>query len=447
MDKPPSDEKHSKYFSSYKPNELFWGVGIENETYLEILRKEKVLGTFFKAQKRERYSVNYYDTYREGEFNKALDTIVDSDKEYDLPILMNSHELTRNDLSGQPMTNYDKGATPNKKFSGKTVIDYMKEVNDYFKEEYNMSYCFDGDTIEFMTLNFYKTTIQHVIDELKYHRNKFLQNLNSLNLPLTKGAKFAYPKGNYGFARFTTNMKNLAIFNNGTYHFNFTLPTILDDKGEIKDRRNFDRRHAMGIRIIQVMEPFFIAKYGSGDILSLSEKYRKRYPRGSQRVAASRYIGGGTFDTNNIQTGKLLQSDRKSYERGWYNELYNQINYKKNDMIEVRFFDLFPVENLHEVLEFLVYLLDHSVVLEHLESCIHNEFWNTIMYRAVLEGKDTFLTTDELTWVRKTLDIKIRLKSRRILDMYEQIYKYLKDKYKNDGPCSRYMLEKSVVCC
>ena len=461
MDKPPSDEKHSKYFSSYKPNELFWGVGIENETYLEILRKEKVLGTFFKAQKRERYSVNYYDTYREGEFNKALDTIVDSDKEYDLPILMNSNELTRNDLSGQPMTNYDKGATPNKKFSGKTVIDYMKEVNDYFKEEYNMSYCFDGDTIEFMTLDFYKTTIQHVIDELKYHKNKFLQNLNSLNLPLTKGAKFAYPKGNYGFARFTTNMKNLAIFNNGTYHFNFTLPTILDDKGEIKDRRNFDRRHAMGIRIIQVMEPFFIAKYGSGDILSLSEKYRKRYPRGSQRVAASRYIGGGTFDTNNIQTGKLLQSDRKLYERGWYNELYNQINYKKNDMIgfdinfnkfknhgiEVRFFDLFPVENLHEVLEFLVYLLDHSVVLEHLESCIHNEFWNTIMYRAVLEGKDTFLTTDELTWVRKTLDIKIRLKSRRILDMYDQIYKYLKDKYKNDGPCSRYMLEKPVVCC
>ena len=89
----------------------------------------------------------------------------------------------------------------------------------------------------------------------------------------------------------------------------------------------------MGIRIIQVMEPFFIAKYGSGDILSLSEKYRKRYPRGSQRVAASRYIGGGTFDTNNIQTGKLLQSDRKSYERGWYNELYNQINYKKNDRV------------------------------------------------------------------------------------------------------------------
>ena len=461
MDKAPSDIKHQKYFSSYKPNELFWGIGIENETYLEILRNEKVSGTFFKNQKQERYSVNYYKTYRKGEFNKALDTIIDKDKEYDLPILMNGHELMKNDLSGQPMTNYDKGSTPNKKFSGKTLIEYMKEQNEYFEKEYNMSYCFDGDTIEFMTLDFYKTTTQHVIDELKYHKKTFLQHLNNLHLPITKGTKFAYPKGNYGFARFTTNMNNLAIFNNGTYHFNFTLPTMLNDNGDIKDRKAFDRRHAMAIRIIQVMEPFFIAKYGSGDILSLSEKYRKRYPRGSQRVAASRYIGGGTFDTNRIQTGKLLQDKRELYVRDWYNELYEQINYEKNDLIgfdinfnkfknhgiELRFFDLFPIENLPEVLEFLVYLLDHSVVLEHLESCIDNKFWNAIMYRAVLEGKEAFLTIDELTWLRKHLNITIRLKSRKILDLYDHIYTFLKNKYKYDGPCSRHMLEKPTVCC
>jgi len=461
MDKLPSDIKHEKYFSSYIPNELFWGIGIENETYLEILTNKKVPGTFFKNQKPERYSVNYYKTYRNGEFNKALDTIIDKDKEYNLPILMNCHELTKNDLSGQPMTNYDKGSTLNKNFSGKTVIEYMKEQNEYFEKDYNMSYCFDGDTIEFMTLNFYKTTIQHVIDELKHTKKTFINNLNKLNLPIAKDTTFVYPKGNYGFARFTTNMNNLAIFNNGTYHFNFTLPTMLNANMEIKDRRAFDRRHAMAIRIIQVMEPFFIAKYGSGDILSLSEKYRKRYPRGSQRVAASRYIGGGTFDTNRIQTGKLLQGKSKIYARDWYNELYEQINYEKNDLIgfdinfnkfknhgiELRFFDLFPIENLPEVLEFLVYLLDHSVVLEHLESCIDNEFWNTIMYRAVLEGKDTFLTIDELSWLRKHLNITIRLKSRRILDLYDQIYIFLKNKYKYDGPCSRYMLEKPTICC
>jgi hypothetical protein len=461
MDKLPSDIKHKKYFSSYKPNELFWGIGIENETYLEILTKEKLYGTFFKNQKPERYSVNYYKTYRNGEFNKALDTIIDKEKEYDLPILMNSHELTKNDLSGEPMTNYDKGSTPNKKFSGKTVFEYMKEQNEYFEKEYNMSYCFDGDTIEFMTLDFYKTTTHHVIDELKHSKKTFLQNLNNLHLPITKGAQFAYPKGNYGFARFTTNMKNLAIFNNGTYHFNFTLPTMLNANGEIEDRKSFDRRHAMAIRIIQVMEPFFIAKYGSGDILSLSEKYRKRYPRGSQRVAASRYIGGGSFDTNRIQTGKMLQGKRVLYARDWFNELYEQINYEKNDLIgfdinfnkfknhgiELRFFDLFPIENLPEVLEFLVYLLDHSVVLEHLESCIDNEFWNSIMFRAVLEGKDAFLTKEEHMWLRKHLNITERLKSRRIIDVYNEIYTYLKNKYKYYGPCSRYMLEKPTVCC
>jgi hypothetical protein len=236
---------------------------------------------------------------------------------------------------------------------------------------------------------------------------------------------------------------------------------MLNANGEIKDRRAFDRRHAMAIRIIQAMEPFFIAKYGSGDILSLSEKYRKRYPRGSQRVAASRYIGGGTFDTNKIQTGKLLQDKRELYVRDWYNELYDKINYEKNDLIgfdinfnkfrnhgiELRFFDLFPIENLPEVLEFLVYLLDHSVVLEHLESCIHNEFWNAIMYRAVLDGKEAFLTIDELTWLRKHLNITIRFKSRKILDLYDHIYTFLKNKYKYDGPCSKYMLEKPTVCC
>jgi len=461
MDKLPSDIKHEKYFSSYKPNELFWGIGIENETYLEILTKEKMPGTFFKNQKPERYSVNYYKTYRNGEFNKALDTIIDKEKEYDLPILMNSHELTKNDLSGEPMTNYDKTSSINKIFSGKTIIEYMKEQNEYFEKEFNMSYCFDGDTIEFMTLDFYKTTTQHVIDELKHNKKTFLQNLNNLHLPITKGAQFIYPKGNYGFARFTTNMKNLAIFNNGTYHFNFTLPTMLNANGEIEDRKSFDRRHAMAIRIIQVMEPFFIAKYGSGDILSLSEKYRKRYPRGSQRVAASRYIGGGAFDTNRIQTGKVLQGKRVIYARDWFNELYEQINYEKNDLIgfdinfnkfknhgiELRFFDLFPIENLPEVLEFLVYLLDHSVVLEHLESCIDNEFWNSIMFRAVLEGKDTFLTKEEHMWLRKHLNITVRLKSRRIIDVYNEVYTFLKNKYKYHGPCSRYMLEKPTVCC
>jgi len=314
MDSKNFDKKHSKYFSSYKPNDFFWGIGIENETYLEIVKSSQtnvIKGNFYKNQKCERYSVDYYKTYLDDYFNKCLDTIIDPKKEYYLPLFINSHELTRNDLYGEPITNYDKGATPNNKFSGKTVFEYMKE-NNYFKNEYEKSYCFDGDTIEFMTQNFYKTTINKVVDELILHRKKFLNEFNKISLPF---GKVSYPKENYGFARFTTNKNNLAIFNNGTYHFNFTLPTQLDISGNIINKKDFEKRHSKAIRIIQLMEPFFIAKFGSSDILSTSSVFTKRFPKGSQRCAASRYIGVGTYDSSKMISGKLLQDDRRSIER------------------------------------------------------------------------------------------------------------------------------------
>ena len=461
MDKQSSDEKHKKYFSSYKPNDLFWGIGIENETYLEILRKESVKGSFFKNQKPERYSVNYYKGYRQGWFNKAIDSLINKDDNYELPILMNCHELLKNDLSGESMTNYNKGATPNKKFSGSTVFDYMKRHSKYFNEEYELSYCFDGDTIEFMTLDFYKTNVNKVISELIHHKKEFLAQLNKLNLPVTQGHKFRYPLENYGFARFTTNMNNLAIFNNGTYHFNFTMPTQLNNSGNIEDYKSFERKHAMAIRVIQVMEPFFIAKFGSCDPLSKSDIYKRRFPSGSQRAAASRYISIGTFDTNRLKTGKLLQESRQSYETPWYKDLYDQIHYEKNDNIgfdinfnkfknhgiELRFFDYFPEVHLEEVLTYCVYLLDHSVILEHLSSPINNKTYNSIVYKAIFEGKEAILNKEELLWLRGILQLRIKFKSRKIVDIYEQIYNYLKNTYKHNGPCSSYMLETPTICC
>ena len=32
-------EKHHKYKNVYKPNTLYWGLGIENELYLEFSKK------------------------------------------------------------------------------------------------------------------------------------------------------------------------------------------------------------------------------------------------------------------------------------------------------------------------------------------------------------------------------------------------------------------------
>ena len=37
-----SSDKHKKYKASYGKNELYWGIGIENELYLEFERNVQV---------------------------------------------------------------------------------------------------------------------------------------------------------------------------------------------------------------------------------------------------------------------------------------------------------------------------------------------------------------------------------------------------------------------
>lgn len=454
-------DKHRKYYKDFIPNDMFWGIGIECETYLEVSESPKVLGSFYKNQKRERYSVNYYENYLDSYFNKAVDTLIDSDTYYELPYLVNSHELTRNDLSGNSKTLYDKNCTPNKKYQGKSVFETMCERDSYFREEYEKSYCFDGDTLEFMTQDFYKKNIRDVINELIFLKKHFLQHINKLKLPLAQDKHLIYPKENYGFARFSTNKNNLAIFNNGTYHFNFTLPTVLDDCGNILNIKEFNKKHAKAIKIIQFLEPFFIAKYGSGDVLSKSPKFVKRFPKGSQRMTASRYVGAATYDSDILRTGKILQEERKRYQPLWYNKLYNQIHYSKNDKIgfdinfnkfknhgiEIRFFDWFPEEHLEEVLTFIVYLLDHSFTLNRVDNPIKNETYNDIMFLALLDGKDAVLTYEQIGYIKKSLKLKVPTKNKNIVAVYDVLFNHFKNKYKFDGECSKYMLEKPPVTC
>ena len=354
---------------------------------------------------------------------------------------------------------YDTKSSPNPKFSGKTIIDYMKEKDDYFKNEYEISYCFDGDTLEFMTQKFYKTTTDHVVAELLYIKKTFLKKLNLLKL----FSPLIFPKENYGFARYATNENNLAIFNNGTYHFNFTLPTQLDRYGNIQNRKDFIMRHKKAIHIIQCFEPFFIAKFGTAD--KLSECSSKRYPKGSQRCAASRYISVGTYDTKKMITGKLLQEDRKVFENkwptyNWYTKLYEKIDYVKNDKIgfdinfnkfknhgiELRFFDWFPEEKLLGVLNFLVHILDHCESKKHFESVTETEEWNNITFKAIYEGKEGVLSKEEYLWLKKYLQLKIKLTDYSISYIYDKLEEHFTKLYGTHGPCSSYMLEQSYCC-
>jgi len=239
-----SDTKHNKYFTAYKPGDTFWGIGIENETYLELPNQPKVSGKFIQeSHKSERYSVDYYKTYLKNFFKKAVATQINTSEEYALPVLINSHFLTACDPQGEHATTFEKSPKPNPKFQGKTNFQILKESNPYFEKEQDNSYCFDGDTVEFMTLNFYKTNVKDTIKELIHSKKEFLNHINAAKPEFCKGEKLKYPPENYGFVRMATNPKNLAIFNNGTYHFNFTLPTKLNSSGDIENWNNFTFRH------------------------------------------------------------------------------------------------------------------------------------------------------------------------------------------------------------
>jgi hypothetical protein len=53
--------KHMRYKSMYKQNELYWGLGIEEETYLQFTKPINVASSILTTcHAAERYSVKYY---------------------------------------------------------------------------------------------------------------------------------------------------------------------------------------------------------------------------------------------------------------------------------------------------------------------------------------------------------------------------------------------------
>ena len=47
-----NNNKHYKYKNSYKRDIVYWGLGIENEVYLEFEKSKKVKKDFLLNQKR-----------------------------------------------------------------------------------------------------------------------------------------------------------------------------------------------------------------------------------------------------------------------------------------------------------------------------------------------------------------------------------------------------------
>ena len=468
-----NDIKYKKYEEQYKKSNIYWGIGIENEVYLEFSKKNSVSKSFFiNNHKKERYSVDYYTNYKKEfqtqPFEKYFNNIIKKKQEnleiinkikgsdgidelmIEIPILFNSHSFEKTDVNNQPKTIYSKENEPNPNFNGKTFIEVLKENNMFFID--NQNWLFDGDTIEFVNINFHNKKLNDVINELNICKKEFIFNLNStirdLNFELFNDlGDLKIMEKNHPFAVHMTNLKNLSIFNNGTLHYNITIPTELNEEFKIKDMNKFIKDNSKIIKLIQWMEPFIIAIYGAKDAFS---EFDNSFSAASQRCAVSRYIGIGTYDCNKMEPGKILKKQLASlsfthldywwYNRYHENSAYNKldeigmdINFNKhyNHGIEIRFLDhISDTTNIYKSFEFIIYLIDYALdndFIQYLETPVYSRIWNNIVYSIMINGEKSELNIEEINLLNYIFNIK--LETTIIKDIYNDIHWILKNKY------------------
>ena len=223
-------------------------------------------------------------------------------------------------------------------------------------------------------------------------------------------APFCIQTANHAFATYTTNMQNISMFNNGTIHINITLPTKLNSLAEIEDWPCFIQQHRILARLFQWIEPLLIAVHGTPDPFWRTDGGNYIYGGASQRLAVSRYIGVGTYDTTAMPLGKILQVERTSLpweiqtsKGGWYSDASDwgyeplncvglDINFNKhrNHGLEFRIFDALPMDSLEELLCIIVKLGDIAVRLNGTLPPVPQEsiVWKKMIRGAIERGRE-----------------------------------------------------------
>jgi hypothetical protein len=447
------ESKHIKYLKQYEQNEIYWGIGIENELYLEFDKKINITKNFlFNNHTRERYSINYFDNYKKGILKQNLMKLYSFNKNNNisLPLLFNSHNFLNTDSQNNPRTLYNKLKITNPLFKGTTLLEDLLN-NEYFLKTYNTEWLIDGDTIEFVTINYYKNKLMNILHELKFFKYKFINNLNKYfknNNIFTEYGKLNFMKSNYPISVHLTNLDNISIFNNGTLHYNITLPTYLNNDTKIDNFDEFVKVHKDAIKIIQWFEPFMISVYNTIDYFNNIDD---KCSNCSQRCAISRYIGVGTFDTDEMIRGKILQISTNKFKDNlnwWYHKYHLDSSYKPlhvigldinfnkhyNHGIEIRLFDhILEEEYIYESFEFIILLMDF--ILENpnlvLPNPIYHDIWNNIVYNCMKHGINYKINIEELN-LYKNLFTFFNIdneKEYNIKEIYYQIYYNLLKKY------------------
>ncbi|WP_337965348.1 hypothetical protein [uncultured Flavobacterium sp.] len=468
----------------------YWGIGLENETYMQFEESLIVSGEFIQEKIGfEKYSIDYRKCYKPESLTPVLKKAFDINENYTVSRMMNSHSLEKLDINFQhktlspikPLIDTETGeviAKPieNPDYLGQSIMEVFLEDQPYNiqsmitqRNKTMGSVHFDGDSIEFVTKYFENRTIADSCKELKATKKLFLDKINE---SAVLDGKLSFPDYNNGLNMFMTNQENLVLFNNGTYHFHITLPSLTEDS-RIVDYNEFNKTHGNAIYLLQWFEPFFIATLGSPDIMGvISNKYSldKKFTLGSMRNAMSRYIGVGTYNkampkgkilTYKVDDFRKLLKFEKEENIWWRDQIEADMEYEMLSEVgldfnqekmyqsgfEFRSFDEFPAEYLNDVLFSIILICEHSLNLPDVQWAHDSKAWNNLVFKTLKMGYSTEINDEEKKEVLDLLQIlnpsdsnydtlKSEFEAIVLLDeFFFKILAVLHDKYKDNNVC------------
>lgn len=453
----------------------YWGIGLENETYMQFEEPLIVSGAFIQEKIGcERYSIDYRKCYQAGALTPVLEAAFDKNLTYRISRMMNSHSLEKVDLNWQHKT--IAGTDPledNPDYSGKSILENFLETQPYniwsmFTQKTNPmgSVNFDGDSIEFVTKYFENRTISASCDELAATKKLFIDKINE---SAVLKEKLSFPDYNSGLNMFMSNQENIVLFNNGTYHFHITLPTWTENS-RIVDYADFEAKHANAIYLLQWFEPFFISTLGSPDIMQvISTKYglKEQFTGGSMRNAMSRYTGVGTFHKS-MAKGKILTYPVEDFRKllkfqkeeniWWRDQIETAFDYTLLSDVgldfnqekmyqsgfEFRSFDEFPASYLPEVLHAIILICEHALNLPDVPWSHDSVVWNNLVFKSLKFGYQAAVTAEEK---REILDL-LQLSALepdcaavvKLDEFFFRILAALHEKYQDQNVCIDHML-------
>jgi hypothetical protein len=185
----------------------------------------------------------------------------------------------------------------------------------------------------------------------------------------------------------------------------------------------------------------------------------KSYAGGSLRLMLSRYIGLGTYDSNKMIKGKMLNDFNYLDNNHWYTKLHENsgyippekigydINYNKftKHGIEIRIFDYFPENYLEDIINFIILVCQYSYYTQ-IENPLDNELWKDFVIECIKKGSEAKVNYALYCKMKYIFDINHiycwgplfeSKKDRTVMAVLNEIKNHLYENYKEFSICKK----------